>query len=91
MVANKESVAMLVQKYLRKDDFAGHTVRVVADEVRLADEAHQWWWVPVIFDADPFKRYAYYEVFSKVEEQLEENEKLNVLLVPQPTPSNNDH
>jgi hypothetical protein len=91
MVASKENVAMLVQKYLRKDDPAGSAVRVVADEVRLADAAHQWWWVPVIFDSDPFKRYVYYMLFSKVEEQLEENEKLNVLLVPRPTPSTDDH
>jgi len=81
MVANsKEHVAQLVQDYLQRSPGEAKEVRVVAEDVRLGDD--QWWWVPVLFNQDPYKRYFFYELFSEIEEQLEEKEHLNVLLIP---------
>lgn len=89
MVAHSsQDIAQLVQKYLRHFPDIGKSVRVAADDVRLADSAHQWWWVPVMFDSDPDKRHRYYVLLSEVEENLELKEKLNVLLIPRPTPPN---
>ncbi len=86
MVAQtRENIATVVQEYLRRNPGEGEPARVVAEDVRLGDAAHAWWWVPVVFDADPHKRHLYYELFSTIEEQLDENEHLNVLLIPRPT------
>ena len=89
MVApSKEHVASLVQKYLRDcDPNVGRSVRVDWDDVRLGDSPDSWWWVPVLFDPDPYKRHAYYELLSIVEEQIEEKEKMSVFLIPRMTPS----
>ena len=85
MVAHsKEHVAKLVEQYLRKNPANGSAVEVVADDVRLADSADEWWWVPVSFDGDPHKRYVYSMLLADIEEQIEEKEHLNVLLVPRP-------
>jgi len=83
MVANSnENVARLVQEYLKRSPGEAKEVRVVAEDVRLGDSADEWWWVPVLFNQDPYKRYFFYELFSDIEEQLEEKEHLNVLLIP---------
>ena len=80
------SIGDLVQKHLRADAAAGARVRVLTDKIRLGDASNDWWWVPVEFQADPFKVYYYYELFSSIEDRLEEEEGLNLLLVPRVLP-----
>lgn len=83
MVAMQSSqVAKLVQDRLNHAGDHASRVRVLADEVRPGTEESEWWYVPVSFHQDPHSMYMYYEVFAKVEEELEEHDHVNVLLVP---------
>ncbi len=83
MVAMQSSqVAKLVQDRLNKAGDHGSQVRVLADEVRPGTDESEWWYVPVSYQQDPYSLYMFYEVFAKVEEELEEHDHISVLLVP---------
>jgi hypothetical protein len=76
---NEERVLQLVREQLELHHPGGITLDVVPDGLRRQDE---YWYVPVRPSAQPPKTYEYYEVLAEVESTLEENEQLQVLLVP---------
>ncbi|MDQ2687134.1 MAG: hypothetical protein M3Y28_04630 [Armatimonadota bacterium] len=76
---SKESVGKLVRHYLEGQHPEGITIAVLDDAIRRQDD---YWYVPVQPDRQPPKMYAYYEALAEVEGELEENDSLNVLLVP---------
>ena len=83
VASNRDSVAKAVQDLLNQRRGEGVAARVVANEVRAgADNNSDWWWVPVEFTDQSNKLSAYYDVFAEIEENLEEQQHLNVLLVP---------
>ena len=87
MVATSPTqVAKLVQERLNKAGAHASRVRVLAEEVRPGSDDAAWWYVPVSYQQDPQSLYAYYEAFSKIEEELEEQEHVDVLLVPRIVP-----
>ena len=41
-----------------------------------------WWYVPILPDKQPAKRYEYYETLAEVENELQRDENLTILFVP---------
>jgi hypothetical protein len=75
----EEQVIELVREQLRNHHPGGVTVEVVPDQIRRQGE---YWYIPVLPSAQPPKMYEYYEALAEVESTLEENEQLQLWLVP---------
>ncbi len=76
----KKDVGEIVQKYLEEQEYAeGFSVSVLDSEIR---RERGFWYVPVMPNVQPRKIYAYYEALAEVEGKLDENDGLDVLLVP---------
>ena len=78
---------MLVQEELRRCRYHRDSsrVRVLADEVRM-ESTPDFWYVPVSFHEDTQDLYAYYDAFSRIEQEIKEQHGLDVLLVPRMVP-----
>ena len=76
---NRKEVGRLVQKYLQDQHPEGVAITVLAELIR---KERNFWYVPVMPDSQPRKMHAYYEALAEVEGALEENDHLDVLLVP---------
>ena len=74
-----ERVARKVAEYLRDCHPDGVTLEVVEPSIRKEEYS---WRVPVRPNREPSKPLAYYEALTDVEMALEDNEHLNVFLVP---------
>ncbi|MCC6425867.1 MAG: hypothetical protein IT435_03500 [Phycisphaerales bacterium] len=73
-------MAKIIQDALKHSDrVIGPRTRVQAEEIRLEND--EWWYVPVAYYIGDGKDWAYFEMFSNVEDKLQD-EGLNVLLVP---------
>jgi hypothetical protein len=72
-----DSVANIVRKYLAGHQPGGVNLEVVEQGIRHEDG---WWRVPVRPSTWPKKRYEYYEALAEIESELQEKEKLNVLI-----------
>lgn len=79
----KEAVAQLVRQHLqnhaRPDVLDGIALDVLEDDIYSEND---YWRVPILPSTQPRWMYAFYEVLAEVESELQENIKLNVLLVP---------
>lgn len=76
----KKDIGEIVQKYLEEQEYAeGYKVSVLAKEIRRQGA---FWYVPILPTTQPRKMYAYYEALAEVEGKLDENDGLDVLLVP---------
>jgi hypothetical protein len=82
VAASPTDVARLVQEKLRNAGPHASRVRVLADQVRPGSDGGNWWYVPVAYEQDPDNMYLYYEAFSRIEDELGEQEQIDVLLVP---------
>lgn len=81
----RRQIAHRVQAILRREHESGKRVRVDPDQIVVeesGDAGQQWFYVPV--DIAPYQHElgTFYELFSRVEEELE-TEGIDVLLVPQ--------
>lgn len=76
---DKRTVVRKVRKYLADFSLGGITLEVLDQGVRHEES---WWYVPVRPSQEPAKRYQYYEALADVEGELEEQEKLTVVLIP---------
>lgn len=76
---SKDRIARLVAEQLQHHHPGGVTIEVVRGGVRRQDD---YWYVPVRPSAQPPRMYEYYEVLAEVEATLEEEEQLQVFLVP---------
>jgi hypothetical protein len=72
-------IAEAVERRLKLHQSGAFDIRVMEDLIRQEDG---WWYVPIRPDREDRKTFEYYEVLADVEGELEETEKLNVLLVP---------
>ncbi len=75
----KKDVGALVQKYLDKQRLGDITFSILEEEVRRERYA---WYVPVRPSREPEKIFAYYEVLTEVETEIDEKEHLNILFMP---------
>jgi hypothetical protein len=75
----EEKVLDLVREHLAQHHPGGVTLDVGGGSVRRQDE---YWYVPVRPSAQPPKMYEYYEALADVEATIEENEGVQVFLVP---------
>lgn len=75
----KQDIVERVRDALRKHQPPGTAVEVLEDEVR---RERRWWYVPVRSDAEFPKTYQYYEFLADVEGELQDDQGLDVLLVP---------
>jgi hypothetical protein len=75
----EEKVLDLVREQLANHHPGGVTLDIGGGSVRRQDE---YWYVPVQPSAQPPKMYEYYEALADVEATLEENEGVQVFLVP---------
>ena len=57
----------------------GSTIEALEQGIRKGGD---WWYVPVRPDHQLHKAYRYYEELTSIENELRENEKIDVLLIP---------
>jgi len=76
---SKQQIVDLVNRYLRDRHPEGLDLLALTDGVRREAE---WWYIPVKPSAIPQRSFPYYEALADVEEELEQKEKLDVVLVP---------
>jgi hypothetical protein len=75
----EERIVELVREQLGKHHPGGVTLNIGPGPVRRQDE---YWYVPVLPTAEPPKTFEYYEALAEVEATLEEEQDVQVLLVP---------
>jgi len=75
----QQDVGKKVEKSLAHHHRPGWRVQVLKDDIRLDDD---WWYVPVRPDQETQRTIQYYDLLAEVEEELQDKEKLNILLVP---------
>lgn len=75
----KERVVQLVRARLRPHHPGG--VDLDVDEGRVHRQ-NGYWYVPIRPSVEPPRMFEYYEVLAEVEEALEEDDKLQIQLVP---------
>jgi hypothetical protein len=76
---DRERIVQLVSEQLQRHHPGGVTLQVEPEGVRQRDA---YWYVPVRPSAQPPKVFEYYEVLAEVEATIEENEQIDVFLVP---------
>ena len=69
----------MLQSYLRSHQLVGSTIEALEQGIRKDSD---WWYVPARSDHQLPKTYRYYEELTSIENELRENEKIDVLLVP---------
>jgi hypothetical protein len=74
---NKQKVAGLVRSYLKDCHPYGMTLEVIEPEIR---QEQSWWNVPIRLSIDPPKLYKLFEVLTKAEIELKDNENVTVFL-----------
>jgi hypothetical protein len=74
---NAQQLVELVQSHL--DNAPPLAVKVVPEGVRQDGD---WWTVPVRAAEEPKRQWRYYEFLAGIESELEEEDGVNVLLVP---------
>ena len=79
MEQTPQEVARMVRQYLQQQHPDGASLEVIEDGIY---QEHAIWYVPILASHEPSKRYAYYEALAEVETDLQENDDLNVLLLP---------
>lgn len=77
--ASKKSVAKAVRKHIARYRPGGASLEVVDAGVR---KKPYWWEVPIRPSREPKKLYQYYEALADIEDEVEEQEKVRVFLVP---------
>jgi hypothetical protein len=76
---NSQRVAQVVNAYLLNCHPSGVTLEVDKSGIH---KVRGQWYVPVRPSAEPAKLYEYYEALTDIEMKLDEQEHLNVFLVP---------
>jgi hypothetical protein len=79
MPMTKERIVELVREELRKHHPGGADLDIGPGPIRRQNDH---WYVPVLPSREPPKAFEYYEALAEVEATLEEEEQLQVLLVP---------
>jgi len=79
MTLDRESVTNLVREHLGRHSAEGFSVEVLEHLVRHDND---WWHVPVRPSRRLPRISPYYELLAEVEEEIDEQQGLNVLLVP---------
>jgi hypothetical protein len=75
----EERVLELVREQLQKHRPGGVDLAIAPRPVRLENDC---WYVPVLPTVEPPRMFEYYEALADVEATLEEEQGLQVLLVP---------
>jgi hypothetical protein len=75
----QDKVVQLVREQLQNHHPGGATLEVVPEGIRQQDGS---WYIPVRPNVQPPKMYEYYEALAEVESTLEENEQLQIWLMP---------
>ena len=80
-----EEIIALVAELLGGYQGDGRPLHILEGGVRFeAGVRHEddWWHVPVYPDSPILEQWRYYEFLASVEEQIEDQNELNILLVP---------
>lgn len=75
----RDDVGKKVEQSLAQHQRPGWRVEVVKKGIHQEDD---WWYVPVRPDQETQRTIQYYDLLAEVEEELQDEEKLNILLVP---------
>lgn len=79
MLDEKTRVLDSVRKRLPTEGLDILPLTILIDEVRKEDD---WWYVPIQSASTPKRSYPYYEILAEMEEALEQEDHLDVILVP---------
>jgi hypothetical protein len=75
----EQKVLQLVREQMRLHHPGGVSLDIGPDPIRYENDC---WYVPVLPSAQPPKMYEYYEALAEIEATLEEEQDIQVLLVP---------
>lgn len=78
-----QEVGRIVERAIARHGGDRLGLEVLVDEIHQRDD---WWYVPVYPGGTEPATYEYYTVLANAEGELEEAERLNVLLVPAAAP-----
>lgn len=79
MSIEAQDVINAVRKYIYDQHPGGTNLEVVTAGVHQESD---WWYVPVVPNFQPPKRYEYYEALAYMENELLKSDDLTVLFVP---------
>jgi hypothetical protein len=75
----RHDVGIKVEQSLAHHHRPGWRIEVVKKGIHQEDD---WWYVPVRPDQDTRRTIHYYDLLAEVESELQDDENLNILLVP---------
>ena len=75
----RQTVGKKVEQSLANHQRPGWRVEVLKEEIRKDND---WWYVPVRPDQETERTIQYYDLLAEVESELQDEENLNILLVP---------
>ncbi|MCC6444550.1 MAG: hypothetical protein IT210_13980 [Armatimonadetes bacterium] len=75
----EKAIAEAVRQRIKDRHPGGVNLEVLDKEIRL-DEGL--WYVPILPSAQPPRTFEYYEILSEVEVDIQEQENVDVLLIP---------
>ena len=75
----REQVLEYVDASLRRHDPEHNSLEIVREDIR---QDNDWWYVPVRLKEANRVTYSYYGLLAEMEGELDEEQGLNVLLVP---------
>jgi hypothetical protein len=76
---SEQDVVHLVRRSLQIHHPANITIDVIENDIR---QQNGFWYITVRPSTQPSKTFEYYEALAEVESEIEENENVNVLLMP---------
>ncbi len=75
----QQTVGRKVEQSLANHHRPGWRVEVLKEEIHREND---WWYVPVRPDQETQRTIQYYDLLAEVESELQDEENLNILLVP---------
>lgn len=84
MATDKDRAIAVVRKYLANHQPGEYALDVVPEASYLEQE---WWHICVAPDREGIRRYSYYDVLAQVEREIEDEEQVNITLMPPPSGS----
>ncbi|QNN25258.1 hypothetical protein HED60_24250 [Planctomycetales bacterium ZRK34] len=79
---NQQQAIQLVEQHLNRHQPKEYRLHVIPGATRNEDD---WWYVCVGPDRDNIRRYDYYDVLAQISREIEDEDDVNITLLPPPS------